>query len=224
LDAAPPAQARQQAQRRAAEAAEEKAQARAIAEARWAAERDAVPISASRLMSEIAAVMTPDTVIVDDCWTSSGVLRQMLEPNRPKSYFRARKGGSIGWGLPGALGVKLGMPDKEVIAVSGDGSAAWSMQSLWTAARYDIPVTFVITNNATYGQVKVVRRLVLGDYPLREKHEGMELDRPVMDFTLLAKSLGVESERVADPDRLGPALRRAVGSGEARLVEVMVGW
>ncbi|MCE5253159.1 MAG: thiamine pyrophosphate-binding protein [Actinomycetia bacterium] len=224
LDAALPAQARQQAQRRAAEAAEEKAEARAAAQARWAAEHDVVPISASRLMTEIAAVMTPETVIVDDCWTSSGVLRQILEPNKPKSYFRARKGGSIGWGLPGALGVKLGMPDKEVIAVSGDGSAAWSMQSLWTAARYDIPVTFVITNNATYGQVKVVRRLVLGDYPLREKHEGMELDRPVMDFSLLAKSLGVESERVADPDRLGAALRRAVGSGEARLVEVMIGW
>jgi len=175
-------------------------------------------------MTEIASATTPDTVIVDDCWSSSGVLRQIVAPSRPGRYFRSRKGGSIGWGLPGALGVKLGLPRKQVVAVLGDGSAAWSMQGLWTAARYRIPVTFVITNNATYGQVKVVRRLVLGDYPLREKHEGMELDRPVMDFTLLAKSLGVESERVADPDRLGPALRRAVGSGEARLVEVMVGW
>jgi len=217
-------EARERLRRRTAELAEEKAQTLAALQERWAAQRNRIPIAPSRLMTEIASATTPDTVIVDDCWSSSGVLRQIVAPSRPGRYFRSRKGGSIGWGLPGALGVKLGLPRKQVVAVLGDGSAAWSMQGLWTAARYRIPVTFVITNNATYGQVKVVRRLVLGDYPLREKHEGMELDRPVMDFTLLAKSLGVESERVADPDRLGPALRRAVGSGEARLVEVMVGW
>jgi len=217
-------EARERLRRRTAELAEEKAQTLAALQERWAAQRNRIPIAPSRLMTEIASATTPDTVIVDDCWSSSGVLRQIVAPSRPGRYFRSRKGGSIGWGLPGALGVQLGLPRKQVVAVLGDGSAAWSMQGLWTAARYRIPVTFVITNNATYGQVKVVRRLVLGDYPLREKHEGMELDRPVMDFTLLAKSLGVESERVADPDRLGPALRRAVGSGEARLVEVMVGW
>jgi benzoylformate decarboxylase len=214
----------ERARRRAETAAKEKAVALAELQRRWTGEHDLKPISVSRLMTEVAAVATPDTVIVDDCWSSSGTLRQMLDLNRPKSYFRARKGGSIGWGLPGALGVKLSVPDSEVLAVVGDGSAAWSMQSLWTAARYKIPVTYVVTNNATYGQVKLVRRMVLGDYPLGEKHEGMELDRPVMDFKVLAKALGVEGERVADPAELGAALRRAVGSGEPRLVEVMVRW
>ncbi len=216
-------EAREWVQIRVAEAAEEKAGAHTALRARWAAEREAVPVSPSRLMHEIREVMTANTVIVDDCWTSSGALRQILDLNRPKSYFRSRKGGSIGWGLPGALGIKLGLPESEVIVVSGDGSAAWSMQSLWTAARYNIPVIFVVTNNATYGQVKVVRRLVLGDYPLDEKHEGMELDRPVMDFRMLARSLGVEAERVEIPDQLGPALKRAVGSGKPWLVEVMTG-
>ncbi len=224
LEATLTVKAREAARQRAIQAAAEKAEARTALETQWAAEWDRRPISVSRLMAEVATVTTPQTVIVDDCWSSSAALRQTLDLNRPRSYFRARKGGSIGWGLPGALGVKLGMPGHEVIAVSGDGSAAWSMQSLWTAARYEIPVTFVITNNATYGQVKVVRRAVLGEYPLQEKHEGMELDRPVMDFSLLATSLGVEGERVTMPDQLGPALNRAVGSGRPRLVEVMVGW
>jgi thiamine pyrophosphate-dependent acetolactate synthase large subunit-like protein len=58
--------------------------------------------------------------------------------------------------------------------------------------RYRIPVTFVITNNATYRQVKIVRKIVLGDYPLNEKHEGMELDKPVMNFSMLAQSMGVK--------------------------------
>jgi len=85
-------------------------------------------------------------------------------------------------------------------------------------------VTYVVTNNATYGQVKIVRKVVLGEYPLSEKHEGMELDQPVMDFSLLGKSLGVESERVSAPDDIAPALAWAVGSGRPRLVEVMTGW
>ncbi|MBN1319847.1 MAG: thiamine pyrophosphate-binding protein [Thermoleophilia bacterium] len=226
LEAALPAQdagLQERIQSRVAQMAEEKAQTLAALQERWTAQRNRIPIAPSRLMTEIASATTPDTVIVDDCWSSSGILRQIVAPSRPGRYFRSRKGGSIGWGLPGALGVKLGLPRKQVVAVLGDGSAAWSMQGLWTAARYRIPVTFVITNNAIYGQVKLVRKHVLGDYPLEEKHEGMELDRPVMDFSLLAKSLGVESERVQVPHELGPVLRRATSSGEPRLVEVMVG-
>jgi benzoylformate decarboxylase len=173
-------------------------------------------------MMEIRAAMTPDTVIVDECWSSSGMLRQVLDLTKHKTFFRSRKGGSIGWGLPGALGVKLGLPDKQVVAVVGDGSAAWSIQSLWTAARYRIPVTFVITNNATYRQVKLVRKIVLGDYPLSEKHEGMELDDPIINFSMLAQSMGVKGEAVKDPRDLGPILKAAIGSGEPRLVEVFV--
>ncbi len=158
-------------------------------------------------MTEIKSLMGPDTVIVDECWSSSPTLRRTLPLTEAKSFYRSRKGGSIGWGLPGALGVKLGLPDKRVIAVLGDGSAAWSIQGLWTAARYQIPVTFVITNNAAYRQVKLVRKAVLGDYPLDEKHEGMELDSPVIDFRALAESMGVGSRRVTRPEELGETLR-----------------
>ena len=209
------------AQRRATIAREKKAMDAAV-EARKTAEADLMPMSISRLMTEIAAVATPNALVVDECWSSSATLRQILQPSAPGTYFRSRKGGSIGWGIPGALGVQLGAPDKRVLAVVGDGGGAWSIQGLWTAARYRIPVTFVITNNATYGQVKLVRRVVLGDYPLDEKHLGMELDAPVMDFSLLARSFGVPSERVSDPGRLGSALHEAVDSGEPRLIEAMV--
>jgi benzoylformate decarboxylase len=224
LDEALSGEAQERAAGRARDIAAEKAAAQAKSRERWEKERDAEPISISRLMTEVAAVATPGTVVVDDCWSSSGTLRQIVGLDRPGSYLRARKGGSIGWGLPGALGVKLGSPGSRVIAVVGDGSAAWSMQSLWTAAHYRVPVIYVVTNNATYGQVKLVRRLVLGDYPLSERHEGMELDRPLTDFSLLAKSLGVEGVRVTDPGELAPALRAAIDSGEPYLVEAMVAW
>jgi benzoylformate decarboxylase len=185
-------------------------------------EKDLKPMSISRLMTEIRDAMPPGAVIVDECWSSSGMLRQVIPRIKNKSFFRSRKGGSIGWGLPGALGVKLGLPDKPVLCISGDGGAAWSMQSLWTAARYRIPVTFVITNNATYRQVKMVRKVVLGDYPLNEKHEGMELDAPVMNFRLIARGMGVKGETVRDPEDIGRALKAAFESGEPRLVEVFV--
>ena len=118
--------------------------------------------------------------------------------------------------------MKLGLPDRPVVAVSGDGGAAWSIQSLWTAARYHIPVTFVITNNATYRQVKLVRKIVIGEYPLDEKHEGMELDDPVLNFNMMSQSMGIKGETVKDPGDLGRALKVAFESGEPRLVEVFV--
>jgi benzoylformate decarboxylase len=217
-----PSRVRGKARERAKEIAEEKSKLNDQLKIQIEHEKDCVPISISRLMMEIRNAMTPNTVIVDECWSSSGMLRQVLDLTRQKTFFRSRKGGSIGWGLPGALGVKLGLPDKEVVAVIGDGSAAWSMQSLWTAARYRIPVTFVITNNATYRQVKIVRKLVLVDYPLNERHEGMELDDPVLNFSMLAQSMGVKGETVKKPEELSRALKTAIDSGEPRLVEVFV--
>jgi benzoylformate decarboxylase len=213
---------REDARNRAQEIAREKGRSKDQLKAQVESERDHVPISISRLMTEIRDAMPQDAVIVDECWSSSLMLRKVIEMTQPRSYFRARKGGSIGEGLPAALGVKLGLPDRPVIAVAGDGSAAWSMQSFWTAARYRIPVTFVIVNNATYRQVKLVRKIVLGDYPLTERHLGMELDDPVIDFTALARSMGVSGEVVRDPSGLHRALKAAIDSGQPRVVEVFV--
>ena len=186
------------------------------------AEKNNTPIAVSRLMKEIDNLFNDNTVIVDDCWSSSQMLRQVVNFSKAGQFIRARKGGSIGWGLPGAMGVSLGAPGKKVIAVCGDGSTAWSMQSLWTAARYNIPVTFVITNNGVYRQVKLVRRLVLGEYVLTEKHDGMDIDEPVINFKQLAESMGVKATQVTDPAKLGNALKAAVKDNKPRLIEVFI--
>jgi len=188
----------------------------------FATEADNTPISISRLMKELREVVGPETVVVDECWSSSAALREIVAPARPQTFFRSRKGGSIGWGLPGALGVKLGLPDKDVVAVIGDGGASWSMQTLWTAARYRIPVTYVITNNGAYRQVKLVRRRLIGDYPLTERHQGMDLDDPAVDFSMLARAMGVRGERVVDPGDLVRALSAATQAREPSVIEVMV--
>ncbi len=186
------------------------------------AEKEKCPIAVSRLMKEIAKLTTEKTVIVDDCWSSSQMLRQVVNFSKAGQFIRARKGGSIGWGLPGSMGVSLGAPDKNVIAVCGDGSTAWSMQSLWTAARYNIPVTFIITNNGVYRQVKLVRKMVLGEYVLTEKHDGMDIDEPVINFKQLAESMGIEAVQVAEPGELAAALQEATNDNKPRLVEVFI--
>jgi benzoylformate decarboxylase len=213
---------RQEAQIRIKKIAEAKAHLDDEFKAQVENERDRTPMAISQLMTQINKSISPDTVIVDECWSSSAILRKAIEMSRPKSFFRARKGGSIGWGLPGALGVKLGLPHKPVIALSGDGSAAWSMQSFWTAAHYRIPVTFIIMNNGTYRQVKLVRKAVLGNFPLNERHLGMDIDNPVIDFTALARSMGVVGEAVSDPASLPGALKAAIDSGAPRVIEVFV--
>lgn len=208
-------------EKRIARLKEQNDKAKAELQKKIESEKNNVPVAVSALMDAIKSVITPDTIIVDDSWSSSALLRKILEPSRPNSYLRAR-GGSIGFGLPGALGINLSLPDKKVLCVSGDGSAAWSMQSLWTAAHYDIPVTYVITNNATYRQVKNVRKMILGDYPLDTKLIGMELDNPVIDFVMLAKSMGVEGYKVTQPEKLKETIKAAMESGKPALVEVFM--
>ncbi len=186
------------------------------------AEKDNCPISVTKLMKDISGLVDEDTIVVDDCWSSSGMLRQVVDFKYAGQFIRARKGGSIGWGLPGAMGVNLGAPDKKVIAICGDGSTAWSMQSLWTAARYNIPVTYVITNNGVYRQVKLVRKLVLGEYVLTEEHDGMDINKPVINFKQLAESMGVKSTQVTEPGDLEAALKEAVSDNGPRLIEVFI--
>lgn len=193
-----------------------------ILEHQLMAEKNKKPIAVSRLMKEIANLTSENSVIVDDCWSSSQMLRQIVNFSKAGQFIRARKGGSIGWGLPGAMGASLGVPNKEIIAVCGDGSTAWSMQSLWTAARYNIPVTYVITNNGVYRQVKLVRKMVLGEYVLTEKHDGMEIDEPVINFQQLAECMGVKAVQVTDPDEIGKALKEAIEDNRPRLVEVFI--
>ena len=184
-------------------------------------EKDTLPISATRLMQEIKANLIPGTRVVDDCWSCSAVLRRTLGFSEAKSYFRARGGGSIGWGLPGALGVKLASPDRPVVCVSGDGSALWSIQSLWTAAHYNIPVTFVICANACYQQVRNMKALLMGE-KAKGRYLGTKLFPPQNDFCKIAEGMGVPAQRVEKPEQLKVALQQAFSSDEPNLVEVYI--
>ncbi len=183
-------------------------------------EKDLTPIATTRLMAEIKAALPPGARVVDDCWSASAVLRQTLAFSQPLSYFRSRNGGSIGWGLPGALGVKIGSPDSPVISVTGDGSAMWSIQSLWTASRYQIPVTFVILANGCYQMVRNMSRTLLGP-SLGDEISGTDLCLPQIDFCRIAEGMGLKARRITDPADLKKGLREAFRLNRPNLVEIL---
>ena len=118
-----------------------------------------------------------------------------------------RAGGAIGWGMGGALGVALAAPDQRVVAVIGDGSAMLTVQALWTAAAYQIPVVYCICNNAGYRVLKLNLRRWFGDVlhePDRpSQYIGMDLDQP-FDLAAIAQAMGVPAERVEDPSSRRP--------------------
>jgi benzoylformate decarboxylase len=127
----------------------------------------------------------------------------------------------MGWGMAGAIGAKLAAKARPVVAVIGDGSAMWNIQSLWTAAHYDLAITYIICANQSYNQVRLMKHLIMGD-KARGRYLGTALSKPRIDFSQLACSMGVHGERVEHPDNLVEILHEAIHSDKPRLVEVYI--
>jgi benzoylformate decarboxylase len=176
-----------------------------------------------RAMAEIRGALPHDAVVVDETITASLDLARSFDFQRPGDYFGGR-GGGIGQGLAGALGVKLAHPDRPVVAISGDGSAMYSIQALWTAAHHDLAIVFVILANREYRVLKHnldIYRQRFGALSNRG-YPQMDLITPELDFVALAKGMGVAGERIENPDELGPAVARALASGRPQLIEAAI--
>ncbi len=192
---------------------------RARAAKRW----DSAPISMPRLMAEVERVLPADAIVVDEAITAGPDLARTVHFERARDYVGAR-GGGIGQALPGALGIKLAHPDRPVVALSGDGSAMYSIQALWTAAHHELAVAFVILNNREYRILKHnmdTYRQRFGAKPDRG-YPNMDLSSPDLGFVEIARGLGVDGMRVTTPGELGPALERALGAGRPFLLDVAI--
>ncbi len=192
---------------------------RARAAKRW----EQSPIAVPRLMAELEAALPPDAIVVDESITAGPDLARTVQFERAGDYVGAR-GGGIGQALPGALGVKLAHPDRPVVALSGDGSAMYSIQALWTAAHHDLAIVFVILNNREYRILKHnmdTYRQRFGAKPDRG-YPNMDLVSPDLGFVDLARGMGVEGARVTAPAELRPALEKALGARRPFLLDVAI--
>ena len=133
----------------------------------------------------------------------------------PRTYVSEGYQGTLGFGFPSALGVKIAHPDRVVISVTGDGGFMFGVQELATAVQERIGLVTLLFNNSSYGNVLRDQRTNFAN-----RINGALLDNP--DFMLLARAFGVEGHRVASPDELRPVLRQAIAANAPVLIEVMV--
>lgn len=175
------------------------------------------PIDQRYLIMKLVEALPEQAIVVDENLTAAPALAALLPMTDAHSYYGLASGG-LGNAMPGAVGIALAQPGRPVVAVMGDGSAMYSIQSLWTAAHLKLPITYVIINNRGYRIIK--ERLKAGRGT--DRFVGMDMDDPPLDFAALAKGMGMASRRVSDPADIGPVLAQALGSGRANLVEVLV--
>jgi benzoylformate decarboxylase len=171
------------------------------------------------LMREVARALPADAVVVNESVTSGGTLRAWLQLKDEKSFFQA-KGGGLGFGLPAVVGVKLALPDRPVVGLVGEGSAMYAIQGLWTAAHYDLPVVFVVCNNAQYRILKSGLLAFRSEPAKQGKFVGMDLIQPEIDFVTMAQSMGVTAERITKPQEVAPALTRALSRNGPSLIDI----
>jgi benzoylformate decarboxylase len=175
------------------------------------------PIDQRYLVSQIVDALPKDVIVVDETLTAAPAISAMLPMDDPQAYYGLASGG-LGFGMAGAVGVALAHPTRPVVATIGDGSAMYSIQSLWTAAHLKLNITYVIINNRSYRIIKERLLAMRGT----DDFVAMDMDNPAIDFAGVAKSMGMPSQVVTDPTKLADVLKAAMASGGPNLVEVIV--
>jgi acetolactate synthase-1/2/3 large subunit len=162
----------------------------------------------------IREALGDDGIVIDELTQVAYIGWYGYPAYKPRTFISSGFAGTLGYGFPTALGVKVGNPDKPVVSITGDGGFLFGGSDLATAVQFGINLVTVVVNNASYGNVlRDQQRLYEG------RHSGSVLTNP--DFVAYAKSFGVAAWRVETPEGLRGALREALASNGPSLIEVM---
>lgn len=176
---------------------------------------EATPIRPERIMAEIDAVTTPETVVVADASYASIWIANFLTARRAGQRFLTPRGiAGLGWGLPFALGAKVARPDAPVICVTGDGGFGHVWSELETARRMRLPVIVVVLNNQILGYQKHAELSLFGDFT-------DVCDFEAVDHAAIARACGCAGTRVERPGDLAPALRDALANNAVTVIDVI---
>ncbi len=186
--------------------------------------REAVPIKMATFMQELVARLPKDEVVIfDEALTGSPPIVRYWPPQRTGDYFLTR-GGSLGVGIPGAIGAKLANPNKTVIGFTGDGGGMYTIQALWTAARHHVNVKFVVCNNASYRLLQLnidhywqEQQIAKHDYPL-----SFDLSQPALHFADMARAMGVMGVRVEKPWDIPQAIDQMLAHPGPFLIDLVL--
>ncbi|HUY29876.1 MAG TPA: thiamine pyrophosphate-binding protein [Acidimicrobiales bacterium] len=184
-----------------------------------AAAPDAVPLAIERLGAELNRVLPDGVVLVDEGVRSSRRLLRYLRPPEDALVLRTT-GGSLGWGVPAAIGAKLAAPSRPVVAVVGDGSLHFSVQAIWSAVTERAPVVVVVLDNGGYLAVKRAVEGFLGVARDDRFHPGTEL--PGIDHVAVATGYGATGVDVGSASGLAEAVRDALAREQTVVIRVPV--
>jgi acetolactate synthase-1/2/3 large subunit len=182
------------------------------------------PISPLWLSHEIGAALSDDCIVFDEALPHNRVA-DYLRSNRPGSYF-GNPGTSGGWAPGAALGGKLAAPDRDVVAITGDGFYMYSTASaaMWAAAHYGAPFLTIVYQNRSYSTGTLrVKSTYADSYAAKAGYDGGYFDPPV-DFAREAESAGAYGENVREPTEIAPAIRRGLRSIRSGKPAVIAVW
>jgi benzoylformate decarboxylase len=180
------------------------------------------PMTPLTLMGTLAKILPPDIAVVEEAVTTTNTTFERLGVLKNTTGYFGHRGWALGWGLGVSIGAKLAWPDRPVLALLGEGAAAYGIQGLWSAARYKIPVVFVICNNAQYQILKLCGRSLSLPEANQEQFEGCDLVSPELDYLALARGFGVEAHRVTEPDELAERVSAAFQGDKPILLDVPI--
>jgi len=183
------------------------------------ASNDEVPIHPIRMVKEIYEFMDEDAILITDGGDLTVFAVESInlyKDRKPLSYLQAIGMGHLGVSVGYGIGAKLGKPDKQVIAICGDGSFMINIQDLETAVRLGLKnLIFIIGNNSSWGMIKSCQVV---DYSSRF----IDVDLPYCNFGKIAESFGCYGEEVVDPKEIVPALERAKNSEKPAVIDVKI--
>jgi benzoylformate decarboxylase len=171
-------------------------------------------------LRELARRVGDEAIIFDEAVTRSPDVNRALPGRKPGHHFQSR-GGSLGVGIPGALGLKLAHPEKTVIGFTGDGASMYTFQALWTAVRHGIGAKFVVCNNGGYRllDANILEYWKERGIPEHPFPSSFDLSSPPLQFVELSRALGVPAARVSTVEEIGPALDLALGTPGPFLID-----
>jgi benzoylformate decarboxylase len=172
------------------------------------------PLNASTVHSALAEVFPEDGIVVLESPASTLALRNQMRLSRPGSYYFAA-GGGLGFGLAASVGVQLAQPDRPVVCLLGEGSTQYAVTAFWSAVAHEVPVTFLVLNNAEYAILKWFADV--------EQVKGAPgLDLPRLDVAAVAAGYGVTARKASGRDEVRDSLEKALASSQPELIEVPV--
>ena len=178
-------------------------------------------LTAAKVCKAVGALLPDNAIVVDEAITS-GLMLGVMTAGAPRHDVLTLTGGAIGQGLPNAVGAAIACPQRPVLALIGDGSAMYTIQSLWTMAREKLDVTTIVFNNAAYSVLNVELERVGTDAVGPKARAQLDLHGPVLEFSRLAQGMGVHAMRADTAEDFCKALEYALAHRGPHLIEALV--